>query len=79
MVFKYKGLDVNYLVEGEGEALLLLHGYMEDLTMWSRFVLEFKNQYKLISVDLLGHGGTGNLGYIHSMEDMADCVIQLLT
>lgn len=46
--------------------------------MWDAFVPEFSKKYRVIAIDLLGHGDTGCLGYIHSMEDMADAVHAVL-
>lgn len=40
--------------------------------MWDFFVAEFSKKYRVITIDLLGHGETECLGYIHTMEDMAD-------
>lgn len=39
---------------------------------------EFSKKYRIITIDLLGHGDTGCLGYIHTMEDMADAVHAVL-
>ena len=42
--------------------------------MWDFFSAEFSKKYRVITIDLLGHGDTECLGYIHTMEDMADMV-----
>lgn len=42
--------------------------------MWDFFAGEFAKKYRVITIDLLGHGQTECLGYIHTMEDMADAV-----
>ncbi|MNE33565.1 3-oxoadipate enol-lactonase 2 [compost metagenome] len=47
--------------------------------MWQEFVSEFSTKYRVITIDLLGHGDTECLGYIHSMEDNADAVHEVLT
>jgi len=46
--------------------------------MWSAFVPEFSKKYRVITIDLLGHGQTECLGYVHSMEDQADMVHHVL-
>lgn len=46
--------------------------------MWDAFVPEFSKKYRVITIDLLGHGQTGCLGYVHTMEDMADAVHAVL-
>ena len=58
--------------------MVLLHGFLENSTMWDAFVPKFSKKYRVITIDLLGHGQTGCLGYIHKMEDMADAVHAVL-
>jgi pimeloyl-ACP methyl ester carboxylesterase len=47
--------------EGKADAmpLLLIHGSLGSLHMWEGWVAELKDRYRLISVDLPGHGLTG--------------------
>ncbi|MEY2692274.1 MAG: 2-succinyl-6-hydroxy-2,4-cyclohexadiene-carboxylate synthase [Bacteroidota bacterium] len=47
--------------------------------MWTELVAVYKQKYRVITLDLLGHGNSGCLGYVHSMEDQADLVHELLT
>jgi len=78
MTLNYKNITINYTVEGEGCPLILLHGFLENIDMWKSFVPQLSNNRKVICIDLLGHGKTGCLGYIHSMETMADAVYAVL-
>ena len=78
MEFQYKGINISYTYEGKGTALILLHGFLENQSMWKELVSTWATKYKVITIDLLGHGKTGNLGYVHTMEDQADMVIALL-
>ncbi|WP_299618519.1 alpha/beta hydrolase [uncultured Tenacibaculum sp.] len=75
----YKNAKVNYSIYGSGgKILMLLHGFLERSEMWSFLIDELKNEYKIITVDLLGHGESECLGYIHTMEEMAAVVHQIL-
>jgi len=78
MIFPYRGIEVYYEESGTGETLVLLHGFLESSTMWKPLVAEFKHSHRVITLDLLGHGQTACLGYIHTMEDMAQMVRALL-
>lgn len=51
---------VNYHVEvrGQGEPLLLLHGFSGSGANWRAQAEAFVGQYRVITVDLLGHGRT---------------------
>ena len=53
-----KGVQISYKVEGEGTPLVLIHGGFGYKEMWEEMgvVESLKNQYKLISIDLRGHG-----------------------
>lgn len=74
----YKNINIHYTDTGKGTAVVLLHGFLENRTMWDAHVPEFGKKYRVITIDLLGHGQTGCLGYIHKMEDMADAVHAVL-
>lgn len=74
----YKNINIAYSDTGKGTAIVLLHGFLENGTMWDFFVGEFSKKYRVITIDLLGHGQTECLGYIHTMEDMADAVHSVL-
>lgn len=76
---KYKGADVVYSQIGSGQTVVLLHGFLEDKTMWNEFATELGHEFSVIAPDLLGQGKTGNIGYLHSMEDMAEAVSMILT
>jgi pimeloyl-ACP methyl ester carboxylesterase len=74
----YKNIKIAYSEYGKGTALVLLHGFLENATMWDFYVEEFSKKYRVITIDLLGHGQTECMGYIHTMEDMADAVHAVL-
>lgn len=76
--FLYKNSKVSYSDTGKGTAIVLLHGFLENQTMWRDFIPEFSKKHRVITIDLLGHGDTECLGYIHSMEDNADMVHEVL-
>ncbi|WP_413513068.1 alpha/beta hydrolase [Myroides odoratus] len=74
----YKNIHVNYYDSGKGNTLLFLHGFLENAKMWTDYATFLSSKYRVISLDLLGHGETGCLGYVHSMEDMADAVFAVI-
>jgi len=76
--FLYKNLNVHYSDQGTGKCIVLIHGFLEELSMWDQVVDALKMTHRVICIDLLGHGKTENLGYIHRMEDQADMVKFLL-
>lgn len=50
------GIDWAYDVTGEGPVLLFLHGWSVDRRIWRQQMKFFSKKYKVILVDLPGHG-----------------------
>ncbi len=75
----FKNTKISYTDQGKGNAVILLHGFLENSTMWDYLVPVLAKKNRVICVDLLGHGQTDCLGYIHSIEDMADAVHQVIS
>ncbi len=54
------GVPIAYSIEGEGEvAVVLIHGWSCDRTYWREQVEPLMTTYKVVSVDLAGHGSSG--------------------
>ncbi|QZT36161.1 alpha/beta hydrolase [Halosquirtibacter xylanolyticus] len=70
----------NYCVEvfGEGEVLLLLHGYMESKKAFDPIKEKLALQYKVIAVDLPGHGDAGEITTPFSFDEIAADMMMLL-
>lgn len=56
--YEVNGLTYRVRIVGSGPALLLLHGFTGDLHTWDRFVPDLEEAFRVIAVDLPGHGGT---------------------
>ena len=76
--FDYKNAKITYSDTGKGTTIVLLHGFLENLKMWNRFIPELSEKHRVIAIDLLGHGATECLGYLHTMEDQAVMVHEVL-
>ncbi|WP_281231591.1 alpha/beta fold hydrolase [Flavobacterium gelatinilyticum] len=74
----YKNTKISFTDSGEGTAIVLLHGFLENKKMWTDYVDLFSKKYRVITVDLLGHGESDSLGYVHEMEDNAKAVNKVL-
>ncbi len=76
----FKEANITYYIYGSNkkDSLVLLHGFLENSSMWKTIIETLSNSHQIISIDLLGHGKTDCLGYIHTMEDMADVVFEVL-
>lgn len=78
MTFSYKNTSVNFTSKGTGNTLVLLHGFLENNSMWNSISQELSKKYRVVCIDLLGHGLTENLGYIHTMKEQAAMVVAVL-
>ena len=78
MILEHKGIPVFYSDTGQGDVTVLLHGFLENSTMWDELIPEFSSFNRIITIDLLGHGKTGCIGYVHTMEMMAEAVKAVL-
>ncbi len=78
MIFTYKNSSVFYNDQGKGNAVVLLHGFLENSSMWNTISSTLIRRNRVICIDLLGHGNTDTIGYLHTMEEMADMVRRVL-
>ena len=68
--FEIKGTSNNHLV--------LLHGFMENLFIWDEMEVELLKNFKLVKIDLPGHGKSAVFSEIHTMEMMAEKVKEVI-
>ena len=50
------GVRIHVTVLGEGEPLLLIHGYPETSAMWNKVAPELAKRYTVVACDLRGYG-----------------------
>ena len=78
MLLVYKNANIFYTDQGKGSVVVLIHGFLENSTMWDKIVPELTKRNRIITIDLLGHGKSDCLGYVHSMELFAKTVEAVL-
>ncbi|WP_273853216.1 2-succinyl-6-hydroxy-2,4-cyclohexadiene-1-carboxylate synthase [Guptibacillus spartinae] len=80
MISMIEGQPFHVEIEGEGEPLLLLHGFTGSSVNWSSMMKELAPYYKVIALDLIGHGESGKPDDIthYTMEAMGNYLKQLL-
>lgn len=76
--FKYKEKNIHFKNEGSGEAVVLIHGFLENLSMWDEITASLANTNQVIRLDLPGFGKSECVEKIHSMKLFAECTYQLL-
>lgn len=72
------GINLNYHEQGQGEPLLFLHGLGSQGEDWAFQVPFFAPSYRVITVDLRGHGASDKPTGPYSVAMMAEDVVGLL-
>ncbi|PQJ68924.1 alpha/beta fold hydrolase [Polaribacter butkevichii] len=78
MILDYKKARISYTDAGKGTAVVLIHGFLENATMWDKITPELTKRNRVITIDLLGHGKSDCLGYVHAMELFSETVEAVL-
>lgn len=72
------GLRTHVAEAGEGDPLVLLHGWPQHWYMWRRVIPELAKRYRVIAPDLRGFGWSDAPDHGYEKENMADDVVHLL-
>lgn len=72
------GIPVHVFDSQKGEqALVFLHGYLETLYIWEEFIKLLPDYYRVITLDLPGHGLSCTDSSVNSMEFCSDVIYDL--
>ncbi|WP_026776257.1 alpha/beta fold hydrolase [Polaribacter sp. Hel_I_88] len=74
----FKNANISFSDEGKGRAVVFIHGFLENSTMWKNIIPALVANNRIITVDILGHGKSDCLGYVHSMELFAETIEAVL-
>ncbi|MFC7356351.1 alpha/beta fold hydrolase [Jejudonia soesokkakensis] len=78
MIYQYNDTPIFYTINGKGPVWVLLHGFLENAKIWDTIIKDFSNSHMIITIDLPGHGNSGFVSDIHTMELMAKIVLDIL-
>jgi pimeloyl-ACP methyl ester carboxylesterase len=70
---------IRYRLSGQGPAVILVHGYLENLEIWDDIVPLLEQNYTVLRVDLPGHGKSVCRLETISMDLMADSISAVMT
>ena len=73
-----QGTTVGYTDQGNGTPLIFIHAFPLSKEMWQPQVDALKDTYRVITIDLGGHGESDIVLWHDSLDDFAKQVIQLL-
>lgn len=69
---------LNYVVEGQGQPLVLVHGVGANLQSWDRVTEKLAPHYRIIRVDLRGHGKSSHIEGDYSLEKFAEDIVAVM-
>jgi len=79
MIKTINDVAVNYIDYGEGKnALVLLHGWGQNIEMMKPIGDRFKKNNRIVIVDLPGFGMSEEPTYVWTLNDYVECVKELL-
>lgn len=73
-----RGIHLGYTDEGRGEPLVFLHAFPLSKAMWEPQRTALVSHYRVITVDLRGHGESDALLWHFTLDDYAADIIALL-
>ena len=74
----YKNKKVFFETKGQGFPLVFLHGFLESKDVWYNFIDNFTDKFKVILIDLPGHGKSETYSDTHLMREIADAINKIL-
>jgi pimeloyl-ACP methyl ester carboxylesterase len=74
----FRNKKIRFTDQGTGKTLVLLHGFTEDGGIWDGFCVRLNRDFRVIVIDLPGHGESEGIDAIHTMELQAEVVHEVL-
>lgn len=73
------GVEIAYSVYGKGEtALIFVHGWGWDQSLWKGEISKFSAKYKVVTLDLAGHGLSGKNRKSFTIKAFSDDVVSVI-
>jgi len=73
-------LSISYKDEGlhNKKTIILIHGFLETLKTWASFSEKLSNNYRVITIDLPGHGNSSLHNEPYTMCKYAEAIIHII-
>lgn len=78
MYITIHGRRIWYTDTGKGTPIVLIHGYLESSEIWTGLGERLSTNFRVLAIDLPGHGRSEVYSETHSMEMMADIIREIL-
>ena len=78
MKARINGIDLAYSDEGQGQPIVFLHAFPLNRSMWNPQIRGLKNNFRIITIDLRGHGESEAPMWRYSLGQFAEDIKGLL-
>lgn len=78
MKIKISNIDVNYIDCGEGDTVVLLHGWGSSYTAFNYIIKELSEKFRTVALDFPGFGQSGMIPEPWSVSDYVDFLSEFL-
>ena len=78
MRYTYDGIELAYSIEGQGDTVVLLHGWGCDRNIWRPTVEFLGNSYRIIAVDFAGFGQSQEPNRVWGVEEYTRSIEALM-
>ena len=78
MTVNIDGLNIEYITEGEGQPVLLLHGWGSSFDVYRGIINTLKNRCRLFAVNFPGCGGSDTMDTPWSLDDYCHFVLKFM-
>ena len=78
MIININDYNINYIDEGSGDAVLLLHGWGSNLKSFAALISLLKTKYRVLAIDYPGFGESDKLKTSFCVDDYCDIVVEFL-
>ena len=72
-------ININYICEGEGEAVVLLHGWGSNISLFKSMIEVLKTKYRVIAPDMPGFGQSDQPPVPWCVDDYVDFTAKFLS
>lgn len=70
--------NIVYKEEGQGETLLLIHGFCGSSEYWSKVMPKLSESFRVIAIDLPGHGESEGYDSVQEIDQYASVIKDFL-
>lgn len=72
------GLDINYIEQGQGDLVVLLHGWGANITLFNSMINLLSAKYKVVAMDMPGFGESDEPKEPWDVDKYVDFVLEFL-